>query len=62
MENLIKLVEKSIAEEQWNVDYYQNKLNVASNNLQLLKKQLTELKDIKGSDDEKVQRVSDHEL
>lgn len=62
MENIIELVEKCIKEEQWNAEYHQNKLNIASNNLKLLENQLIELKNIKGSEDEKVQRVSNNEL
>ena len=62
MENLIELVEKSIKEEQWNVNYHQTKLDTASNNLQLLKKQLIELKNIKSLEDEVLQRISNHEL
>ena len=55
MKNIIQLVEESIKAEQFNVAYHENKLNIASNNLQLLEKQLIELKKIADKEDETVQ-------
>lgn len=55
MKNIIKLVEESIKSVEWDIDYHQNKLDKAKNNLELLQKQLSELNDIAKKKDEKVQ-------